>query len=389
MGSNGKSNNDFSKELDRWPKQRIEDLIASATPADVDRALSREERTPVDFAALLSPHASQRLEAMAQQAQRLTRWHFGRTMGLYVPIYLSNVCGADCTYCGYAVRSGNKEKRVTLDAATVCTECETLARRGFQSVLLLTGDAPHAAPLDYIAENVSIAREYFPSVAVEVYSLDAEGYGLLYERGLEGVTLYMETYDRDTYDRVHLLGNKMDYEYRLNAIERAGKAGVRRLSIGVLLGLSDWRVDGFRLALHARHLQRVCWQSALSVSFPRLSHVPERFEIPALVDDRELVQYMLAMRLFLPEVGFNISTRESAELRDRLIPLGTTMMSAGSSTRPGGYATYGEETLEQFEIEDTRSPEEVVAAIRNMGYDPVWKDFDRAFDDVTSSGAQK
>lgn len=373
---------DFAEELALWPRARVESLIESATPADVDRALSRHERTIQDLAALLSPCAVPRLEDMARESQRLTRWHFGRTVGLYVPLYLSNVCGADCTYCGYSVRSGNKEKRVTLDPDAIRRECEALASQGFQNVLLLTGEAPRAVPLERIAEGVSIAREYFPSVAVEIYSLDLDEYSRLSGLGLEGVTIYMETYDRDVYRQVHLTGKKMDYDYRLDAIERAGLGGARRLSIGVLLGLSDWRAEGFWLGLHGRYLQRTCWQSALSVSFPRLRHVPERFMIPRLVSDAEFVQVMLAMRLFLPEAGFNLSTRETSDFRDRLLPLGVTMMSAGSSTRPGGYATYGEETLEQFEIEDHRSVQAVAQAIRDAGYDPVWKDFDHAFDEV-------
>lgn len=378
----------FISELEQWPSDRVRRLIARARPEDVDAALAREDRTVHDLAALLSPHAVPRLEAMAREAQRLTRWHFGRTIGMYVPLYLSNVCGADCAYCGYAVRSGNKERRRTLDAETIRRECAALAAQGFRNVLLLTGEARRAVPVAYIADAVGLAREYFPSVSVEIYSLDLDDYRLLCERGLEGVTLYMETYDPETYAKVHLLGEKKDYLYRLDAIERAGRAGARRLSIGALLGLYDWRTEGFWMGLHGRYLQKVCWQSAVAVSFPRLLHVPPRFEIPSLVSERDLVQLMLAMRLFLPEAGFNLSTREEARLRDRLIPLGITMMSAGSSTRPGGYTTFGEETLEQFEIEDDRPPADVAQAIRRAGYDPVWKDFDHAFHDdhVLDSG---
>lgn len=372
----------FHEELQTWPEERVWGMIGAARPGDVEAALAREERTVRDLAALLSPAAVNRLEDIAREARRLTRRHFGRTIGLYAPLYLSNVCAADCTYCGYAVRSGNREKRVTLDEAAIRRECETLAAQGFQNVLLLTGEARRAVPVDYIAKAVAFAREYFPSVSIEVYSLDSEDYKRLCDLGLEGVTIYMETYDRDTYARVHLLGEKADYDYRLDAIERAGQAGARKLNIGVLLGLYDWRVDGFHLALHGRYLQRACWQSAVSISFPRLRHVPARFTIPELVGDRDLIQLMLALRLFLPEAGFNISTREEPAFRDRLIPLGTTMMSAGSSTRPGGYATYGDETLEQFATEDHRPPAEVYRAIQRAGYDPVWKDFDRAFDEL-------
>ena len=371
----------FSSLLAEWPADRVRALIDTAEPADVDRALTASEPAPRDLAALLSPHAVPHLETMARLGQRLTRWHFGRTIGLYVPLYISNVCGADCTYCGYAVRSGNKAKRRTLTDEEVRSECDTLSHHGFQSVLLLTGEARRAVPVDRIADAVAIAYEHFPSVSVEIYSLDEEDYARLVERGLEGVTLYMETYHRETYSAVHLKGEKTNYPYRLDAIERAGRAGARRLSIGALLGLYDWRVDGFWSALHAKYLQRTCWQSAISMSFPRLLHVPERFAIPHILEDKELIQLMLATRLFLPEVGFNLSTRERPGLRDRMIPLGVTMMSAGSSTRPGGYGTYGEETLEQFEIEDTRSPAEVADVIRRAGYDPVWKDFDRAFHD--------
>jgi 2-iminoacetate synthase len=368
----------FIKILDSWPEERIRELIDQARPEDVSRALAREQHSLEDLAALLSPQAAPYLEEMARLAHRLTRRHFGRTIGLYVPIYLSNICTADCTYCFYAVQSGAKGARRTLTLDEIRGECETLARHGFQTVLLLTGDAPQAAPLDYLAQAVAIAREYFASVSVEVYALSEDGYRRLVAQGMEGVTLYMETYDRDTYAKVHRRGKKQDFVYRLDAIERAGRAGARRLSIGALLGLFDWRLEGFWTALHARYLQKECWQSAVSVSFPRLRNAPPRHTILHPMSDRELVQLMLAWRLFLPEVGFNLSTRERPDLRDRLIPLGVTMMSAGSSTRPGGYAL-GEETLAQFEIEDRRSPGEVVAAIRRAGYDPVWKDFDRAF----------
>ena len=366
-----------------WPAERVRALLESATSDDVDlaiaRAAAREETGPRDLAALLSPRAAPRLETMAREAQHLTRWHFGRTIGLYAPLYLSNVCGSDCVYCGYAVRSGYRLKRRTLRLEEVRRECEALAAQGFQNVLLLTGDAPRVASVDFIAESVAVARQYFASVSIEVYALDLDDYARLCALGLEGVTLYMETYDRDTYVQVHLKGAKRDFQHRLDAMERAGTAGTRRLSIGALLGLFDWRLDGFWLGLHARYLQRRCWQSALAVSFPRLVHVPPRFTTPHPVSERQLVQLMLALRLVLPEAGFNLSTRERPEFRDHLIPLGVTMMSAGSSTRPGGYATYGADTLEQFEVEDHRTPEQVVAAIRKAGYDPVWKDFDRAF----------
>jgi len=316
---------------------------------------------------------------MARGANRLTRLNFGRTMALYAPIYLSNVCTSDCTYCGYAIRSGMSGERLTLTEPEIRAECRALAAHGFQNVLLLTGEAPTVAGIDYLARAVEIAREYFAAVSVEVYALGSREYERLVHAGLEGVTLYMETYHRETYAKVHLSGRKRDFGYRLGAIERAGRAGVRRLSIGALLGLYDWRVEGFWTALHAKYLQKSCWQSGVSISFPRLLHTPERYPVQSPLSDRDFVQLIVATRLFLPEVGFNLSTRERSGLRDRLIPLGVTHMSAGSSTRPGGYASCGEQTLSQFEIEDRRTPAEVAEVIRNAGYDPVWKDFDRSF----------
>ncbi len=370
---------DFSEVLNSWPETRVRELVLEAQSDDVERALQCDDLSPRDLAALLSPLAASSIEEMARLSNRVTRRHFGRTISLYAPIYLSNVCTSDCVYCGYAVRSGMKGERRTLNESEIHAECRALAAHGFQSVLLLTGDAPKVAPVEYMAEALKIAREYFASVSVEVYALEVAEYQKLADLGLEGVTLYMETYHKETYAKAHLKGRKKDFNYRLMAIERAGLGGVRKLGIGALLGLYDWRIDGFWTALHAKYLQKKCWQSAVSVSFPRLLHTPDRFQLRDLPSDKEFVQLILAMRLFLPEVGFNLSTRERAELRDGLIRLGVTHMSAGSSTRPGGYSSCGEHTLAQFEIEDRRTPAQVVNAIRSTGYDPVWKDFDRGF----------
>lgn len=374
-----KGNSPFRTILDSWPEARLRDLIAGVTNNDITRALRREQPHPEDLAALLSPQALPRLEDMARLAHRLTRRHFGRTIGLYAPLYLSNVCTSDCTYCFYAKHSGGRGLRQTLSPEEIRAECESLARHGFKSILLVSGDAPKVVPPSYLAQAVAIALDYFPSVSVEVYAMEAADYVNLAAQGLEGVTLYMETYHRPTYSLVHPSGKKRDFDYRLEAIERAGRAGMRKLSIGALLGLFDWRLDGFWLGLHGRYLQKECWQSAISISFPRLLHVPARHQVHHPLSDKELVQLMLALRIFLPEAGFNLSTREPAPLRDRLIPLGVTMMSAGSSTRPGGYTHPGDDILAQFEVEDRRSPAEVAEAIRRAGYDPVWKDFDYGF----------
>ncbi len=372
----------FKSVIEQWPVERLQPMYREATSADVESALGKDDLDLMDLGALLSPAARSYLEPMAEKANRLTRWHFGRTISLYAPMYISNLCAADCVYCGFSVRSGNKEKRITLKPDLIRQECEALAGMGYENVLILTGEAPKAVTVSYIAEAIAIAREYFNGVSVEVYAVDEADYRQFVEAGLEGVTLYMETYHQPTYGQVHLEGEKSVYDYRIDASERAGRAGVRNLSIGALLGLYRWQEELLWVGLHGRHLQKQCWQSSLSVSFPRLLHTPERFAVRDLVRDADLVQGMLALRLFLPEVGFNLSTREAASFRDKLIPLGVTAMSAGSSTRPGGYASRGVEVLEQFEIEDQRSPEEVVRVIRAAGYEPVWKNFDRAFDQV-------
>lgn len=372
----------FSDILNKWSTDYIQQLYASVNEDKVLHAIKKETLSIEDLIALLSPQALPFLEQMAQKAHRLTRWHFGRTISLYAPIYLSNLCASDCVYCYFASHSGIREKRVTLTEEQIREECIELNKKGIQTVLLLTGDAPNRVPVDYIANAVRIAKEYFKSVSVEVYSMDEKEYTQLASTGTEGVTLYMETYNKETYDKVHLYGKKKDYIYRLDALERAGRAGIRRLTCGALLGLSNWRLDVVWLALHAKYLEKVCWQSVISLSFPRLKHTPSRFKVPHLVSLEELVQIITAMRLFLPYAPFNLSTRESAEVRNHLIPLGITSMSAGSSTRPGGYKVFQDiiptqrPVLEQFEIDDHRTVEEVVSAIKDRGYDPVWVDFD-------------
>ena len=316
---------------------------------------------------------------MAQAAHRLTRQHFGRTIGLYAPIYLSNICHSDCIYCGYALHSGSVGERRTLTPAEIRAECAILAGHGFQNILLLTGEAPKVAPPSFWPRPWPSPGSISSPWPWRSTPWMRRTTALLVDRGLEGVTLYMETYHRETYGQVHRRGRKRDYDYRLEAMARAGRAGVRRLSIGALLGLYHWWADGFWMGLHARHLQKECWQSAISISFPRLRHAPERFQVQHLPSDRELVQLLLALRL---SAGSGL---QSLHLGKRPPP-GPPDSPGGDhderrlSTRPGGYAHLDNDAaLEQFEIEDRRSPAEVVAAIRRAGYDPVWKDFDRAF----------
>lgn len=369
----------FETLLQDWPEERVREAQASATESRAAAALASEHRRAEDLLALLSPAALPLLEAMAVEANKQTRRQFGHTIGLYAPIYLSNVCGSNCSYCSFSTQNAGKEKRTTLDESQIEQECRALSQQGFESVLLLTGDAVHAAPPLYIAQACRIARKWFSSVAVEVYSMTEEEYRLLCDYGLDGVTLYQESYHRPTYLEMHRSGRKRDYSFRLEAPERAGRAGVRRLGTGILLGLYEWRIDAFWLGLHGRWLQQRCWNSQVAVSFPRLKHTPSAFVPPFPVSDIDMVQMMLALRLFLPEAPFLLSTREAPAFRDKLIPLGITAMSAGSSTRPGGYSLTSSPALEQFEIEDSRTVPEIKQLIEQAGYDPVWKDYDHAF----------
>ncbi|MFN0150549.1 MAG: 2-iminoacetate synthase ThiH, partial [bacterium] len=329
-----------------------------------------------DFAALLAPAAAASLERAARAAHTITAERFGKTILLYAPLYLSNECVSTCLYCGFS--RGNDVARRTLSIDEAVAETRLLTARGFQHILLVTGEHPKAASLPYLAEAVRALRATgVASVSVEIAPLDVAGYRELAVAGADGLVVYQETYDRATYARLHLGGPKQDYDRRLAAPERGADGGMRRLGIGALLGLADWREEALVLYAHARFLLRRAWRCALTVSLPRLRPAAGGFAPAHAVTDREFVQLLVALRLALPDAGISISTREPAALRDRLIPLGVTQMSAGSRTDPGGYSDPSA-AEPQFEIEDDRSPEEVAAAITRAGYDPVWKDWEEA-----------
>jgi 2-iminoacetate synthase len=329
-----------------------------------------------DFAALISPEAEPHLEAMARRAHETTVRRFGRTVRLFAPLYLSNECVSVCTYCGFS--AGNEIARRTLSPVELLAEALELKRRGFRDLLLVSGEHARIVSKDYLVECVRVLAPEIPSLSVEVQVWDTDTYRRLVEAGCDGVVVYQETYDRGTYAAVHLKGKKRNYEWRLEAADRAAAAGVRRLGIGVLLGLHrDWRADAIALAEHAQSLIRRHWRCEVSVSLPRLRPAAGGYEPADPVDDRSFVQLLCALRLFLPDVGITLSTRERPALRDALLRLGVTAMSAGSHTEPGGYAAPSE-AEPQFAVSDERSPDEVVAMLRAAGYDPVWKDWQRA-----------
>lgn len=355
---------------------RLRALVDSASDADVARALARPKRTLDDFAVLLSARAASRLEELAAAAHKATVQRFGRTIHLFAPLYLSNECVSTCTYCGFS--AGNEIARRTLSVEEVVAEGRALWERGFRHVLLVSGEHARIVSKDYLVACVRALAPMFPSISVEVQVWDEATYRRLVEAGGDGLVVYQETYSRSTYSAVHLKGKKRNYDWRLAACDRGASAGMRRLGVGALLGLhDDWRTEALAVAAHASALMRRWWRAEVTVSLPRLRPAAGGFEPRDPVDDPAFVQLLCALRLALPDVGVVMSTREPAGLRDALLRLGVTHMSAGSHTEPGGYAAPSD-AEPQFSVADTRTPAELAAVLRAAGYDPVWKDWERA-----------
>lgn len=311
--------------------------------------------------------------SLLAQAQRATLQRFGRTVQIFAPVYLSNECVDTCLYCGFS--RTNKIPRRTLSPEEVVAETRHLISQDFRHVLYVAGEHPvHVSP-DYLETVLRAVRPLLASVAIEVAPFREDVYRRLADIGLDGVVLYQETYDRNRYAQVHVAGPKRDFDKRLAHLEDAARAGIRHLGMGILLGLSDWREDASALVRHVRGIQKKFWQCEISVSLPRLRPCESDYDPPHPVSDRDFLQLIAALRLALPDVGLVLSTREAPALRDRLIGLGVTRMSAGSRTEPGGYL-HPEESLKQFETEDRRTPAEVAKAIANKGYEAVWKDWE-------------
>lgn len=376
----------FSDILPTLPLAELARSARVASDADVDRALARspEERDLADLTALLSPAASTRLEDLAQASRALTLQRFGATVHLYAPLYLSNECLTTCTYCGFA--KDLEIRRRTLRIHESVREAQALAERGYRHLLLLTGEHKRASGVEVLAEHLQALGAFIPQLSLEVQVFEQDEYSLLVDAGCDGVVAYQETYDPARYAEVHLAGPKRRFAFRLDGPERAAVAGVRRLGIGALLGLGDdWRFEILATVSHARHLQRAAWRSELTVSVPRIRPSASGFQPRTLVTDRDLAQIVCALRLLLPDAGIVMSSREQAGFRDRLVPLGVTHTSAGSHTEPGGYTEPGEAD-EQFSVNDTRSVAEVTAALRALGYDIVWKDWDASMRHATRDG---
>jgi 2-iminoacetate synthase len=365
----------FAEELARVPFAALLEQARTASPGRVSRVLATPavDRTRADFAALLSPAASKRLEDLAQASRQLTLARFGRTMHMYAPLYLSNECLTTCVYCGFARELPIARKTLTPQEAL--EEARYLLGKGFRSILLLTGEHQKLTGVEFLEEQISLLSGEVPSIAIEVQVWGEEEYRRLAAAGCDAVVIYQETYHPETYVKVHLAGKKRQYEWRLLGPERAARAGMRRVGIGALLGLhDDWRYEAIATAAHAKFLMKRYWRTQVTVSVPRLRPSAAGYQPRDPVGDRDLVQLVCALRLFLPDVGIVISAREAPEFRDGLFQIGVTHTSAGSHTDPGGY-TEPNEATEQFEVADLRSPAEVAARLRELGYEPVWEDW--------------
>jgi 2-iminoacetate synthase len=379
-----KTNNDIGtilteKGLDHdgehWHQQ-----LEKISSTDVERVLS--ESTGIynfnKLLALVSLAAENYLEQMAQLAHQLTLQRFGPTIRLYAPLYLSNYCINSCSYCGFSKEHKSERTRLTIDQALA--EADIVASEGFRDILLVSSEDREFISIDYLVELAGKLRDKFASISIEIYQLSRDEYVRLFKAGIEGVTLYQETYDREAYKYYHPSGPKSDYDNRLRTPDYIAAAGMREVGLGVLLGLTDWRIEALALAEHAHYLIKRYWQSHVSFSFPRLRPALEvgSSQFKHLLGDKNLVQMITALRLCFADAGLVMSTRERAQLRDHLVKLGITKLSAGSKTNPGGYSGRYQAT-EQFMIDDNRSPAQVAAMIKQQGFEPVWKDWDVAF----------
>lgn len=366
----------FKHTFEQYNWDEIQRKIYATTAKQVEQSLAKSRRNLDDFLVLISPAAQDYLEQMAQQSHQLTKKRFGKTIQMYAPLYLSNECQNICTYCGFSL--DNKIKRKTLTDSEIKLEVEALKKAGFDHVLLVTGEANYTVNITYFLNAIEQIKTDFSIISVEVQPLSQEDYERLHQAGVYSVLVYQETYHQEVYKKYHTKGKKSNFDFRLETPDRIGKAGIHKIGLGVLLGLEDWRTDSFFNALHLDYLQKTYWQTKYSVSFPRLRPAEGIIEPNFIMDDKGLTQLICAYRLWNEDLEISISTRENEKFRNNIIPLGTTSMSAGSKTNPGGYVV-DPQSLEQFEISDERSAAEIATIINQRGYEPVWKDWDRTF----------
>src|SRR5690606_22239416 len=366
--------NNFSSILSQYNWDHQWENIQQKTPIEVQMAIEAKKPSLEDFKALISPAAQGYLEQMAQKSRTLTKNRFGNTMQMYAPMYLSNECQNICTYCGFSLT--NKIPRRTLTDKEILLEGDFLKKKGYQHILLVTGEANQTVGVDYLNNAIGLLQPHFANISMEVQPLDKPDYIRLIEQGLYATLVYQETYHKETYKIHHPKGKKSNFDYRLDTPDRLAKAGIHKIGIGALLGLEDWRADSFFTALHLNYLQKTYWKTRYSISFPRLRPFSGGLEPKVEMTDADLLQLICAYRIVFEDVELSISTREHARFRDHIAHLGITSMSAESKTNPGGYAV-DPQSLEQFEISDERSTESITQMLKNNGIEPVWKDWEQ------------
>lgn len=369
----------FSEELANVSWEETKEKIYSKTEKDVLRALAKEYLTLDDFMALVSPAAQPYLETMARLSKHYTEKRFGRIMNMFIPLYLTNSCANSCVYCGFHV--SNPMPRTILTEEEIVNEYKAIKRLApFENLLLVTGENPAKAGVPYLARALDLAKSYFSQLQIEVMPLKTEEYRELVTHGLNGVVCFQETYHRERYKVYHPRGMKSNFEWRINGFDRMGQAGVHKIGLGVLIGLEDWRTDVTMMAMHLRYLEKHYWKTQYSVNFPRMRMAENGgFQPNVVMSDRELAQVTFAMRLFDHDVDISYSTREAPHVRDHMATLGVTTMSAESRTEPGGYYSYPQ-ALEQFHVSDERTAVQVEQALRAVGREVVWKNWDVNFD---------
>lgn len=370
----------FSDELKKYDWDETTARIASKTDNDVRRALAKEHCDVEDFMALLSPAAEPYLETMARLSRKYTEERFGKTMSMFIPLYITNSCSNSCVYCGFHIQ--NPMARTILTPEQIENEYKAIKKLApFENILLVTGENPAKAGVPYLATAIDIAKKYFSNIKIEVMPLKAEEYKELVGHGLNGVICFQETYHRDNYKIYHPRGMKSNFEWRCDGFDRMGQAGVHSIGMGVLIGLEkDWRTDVVMMARHLRYLQKHYWRTKYSVNFPRMRPAQnEGFHPNCYMTDKELAQATFAMRIFDHDVDISYSTREPEIIRDNMATLGVTTMSAESKTNPGGYYTYPQ-ALEQFSVSDERTAAVITARLKELGREPVFKDWDASFD---------
>lgn len=363
----------FKEVFNSYNWEAVKTKIYSAKSKDVELVLQKDIIDLQDFAVLLSPAAASFLPELIKKSQLLTQQRFGKNINIYAPLYLSNECKNICTYCGFSF--DNKIKRKTLNDKEIIQEAEYLKNKGFEHVLLVTGEDNQNVHSQYIAHAVELLNPLFSNISIEVQPLELEEYQMLHQHNVYAVLVYQETYHQEVYKSYHPKGKKSNFYYRLETPDRIGKAGIHKIGLGVLLGLEDWRVDSFFCALHLDYLQKKYWKTKYSISFPRIRPAIGAIKENVHLNDDELKQLVCAYRLFNPDVELSLSTRERKELRDELVEIGFTTMSAESKTNPGGYVIEPE-SLEQFEIDDNRSLEEIKQMLHSKGYEPLMKDWE-------------